>query len=156
MSKPAKDHVKVLIENRRARHDYILEQTFEAGISLLGSEVKSLRAGQANLQEGFVQLKDDGAWLLGLHISPYAQATHEQHEALRKRRLLLHSHELSKMLKATKQKGMTLVPTRIYLKGSRIKVEVAIARGKKSHDKREALKERDAKREMSRAKGHRR
>ncbi len=151
----AKDPIRVLIENRRARHEYTLETTFEAGISLLGSEVKSLRAGQANLQEAFVQIKDDGAWLLGLHISPYSHTTRDNHEPLRKRRLLLHAHELQKMEKAVKQKGMTLVPTRIYLKGSRIKVEVAIARGKKSHDKREAMKERDAKREMDRAKSRR-
>lgn len=151
----AKTAVRVLIDNRRARHEYILEQSFEAGIALLGSEVKSLRAGQANLQEAFVQLKDDGAWLLGLHISPYRHTTRDPHEPLRKRRLLLHRHELQKLEKAVKQKGMTLVPTRIYLKGSRIKVEVAIARGKKAHDKREALKERDAKREMARARGRR-
>lgn len=142
--------IRVLIDNRRARHEYELLDTFEAGVSLLGSEVKSLRGGLGNLQEAFVQLKDDGAWLLGLHISPYAWATQEQHAASRPRRLLLHHHELAKMWKATRQKGMTVVPVKIYLKGSRIKVEVALARGKKLHDKRQSLKERDAKRDMER------
>jgi len=152
---PPNPPIRVLIENRRARHDFTLEQTFEAGISLLGSEVKSLRSGQANLQDAFVQLRADGAWLLGLHISMYSHSTQENHEPLRKRRLLLHQHELSKLNKAVKQKGMTLVPYRIYLKGSLIKVEIAIAKGKKSHDKREAMKERDAKREIARARGGR-
>jgi SsrA-binding protein len=142
--------IRVLIDNRRAKHEYELIDVYEAGVSLLGSEVKSLRAGQANLQEAFVTLKDAGAFLHGLHISPYSHATLEQHAATRPRQLLLHRHELAKMQKATRQKGMTLVPTKIYLKGSRIKVEVAIARGKKLHDKRQSLKERDAKRDMAR------
>jgi len=142
--------IRVLIDNRRARHEYLLLDSFEAGISLLGSEVKSLRAGEANLQEAFVTLRADGAWLHGLHINPYRWATHEQHEALRPRRLLLHRHELAKLRKATGQKGMTIVPTKIYLKGSRIKVEVSLAKGKKLHDKRHSLKERDARRDMDR------
>jgi len=146
----AKPTIRVLIDHRRARHEFELLETFEAGISLLGSEVKSLRAGEANLQEGFVTLKDDGAWLHGLHINPYRYATQEQHAATRPRRLLLHRHELAKMVKATRLKGMTVVPTKLYLKGSRIKVEIAIARGKKLHDKRHSLKERDAKRDMDR------
>jgi len=144
--------IRVLIDNRRARHNFELIDRFEAGISLLGSEVKSLRAGEANLHEAFVVLEDDGAWLRGLHINPYRYATHEQHEALRPRRLLLHRHELAKLAKARGQKGMTIVPTKVYLKGSRIKVEIATARGKKLHDKRHALKERDAKRTMRRHK----
>jgi len=142
--------IRVLIDNRRAKHEFELLDSFEAGISLLGSEVKSLRGGQANLQEAFVTLKDKGAWLHGLHISPYSHATQDQHAATRPRQLLLHRAELAKLWKATKQKGMTIVPVKVYLKGSRIKVEIALARGKKMHDKRHSLKERDAKRDMAR------
>ena len=142
--------IRVLLENRRVRHEFTLTDSFEAGVSLLGSEVKSLRAGEANLQEGFVQIKKDGAWLHGLHINPWPFVNQELPNPLRPRRLLLHEHELAKMDRAVRQKGMTLVPVRIYLKGSRIKVEVAIAKGKKLYDKRASLKERDAKRDMDR------
>lgn len=145
-----KKATRSLVENRRARHDYELTDRFEAGISLLGSEVKSLRAGHGNLREAFVRLRDDGAWLMQCHISPYEQANINNHEPTRPRRLLLHAHELSKLRKATAEKGMTLVPTKLYLKGSKIKLEIAIGRGKKSHDKRHSLKERDARREMAR------
>jgi SsrA-binding protein len=142
--------IRVLLENRRARFEFTLLDTFEAGIALLGGEVKSLRGSQANVQEAFVQLKRDGAWLHGLHISPWPFVQHDKPEPLRPRRLLLHESELAKLDKAVRQKGMTLVPVRIYLKGSRIKVEVAIAKGKKLHDKRATMKERDAKRDLAR------
>ncbi len=140
-----------LIVNRKARHDYFLLDEFEAGISLLGSEVKSLRAGNGNLQESHIQLRDDGAWLYGCHISPYEQANRNNHEPLRPRRLLLRKPELEKLRKGTREKGMTIVPTRVYLKGSYIKVEIALAKGKKQHDKRHDIKDRDARREMDRA-----
>ncbi|MEZ4241874.1 MAG: SsrA-binding protein SmpB [Myxococcota bacterium] len=143
--------VRVLIENRRVRHEYTLEDTFEAGVALLGSEVKSLRAGNANLAEAWIRLDRDGATLVGSHISPYAEANRQNHEPLRERRLLLHSHELLKLERGVRQKGMTVVPVRLYLKGSRVKLEIALARGKKLHDKRESLKERDARREMDRS-----
>ena len=142
--------IRVLLENRRARFEYTLLDSFEAGVALLGSEVKSLRKGEANLLDAFVQLKRDGAWLHGLHINPWPFATHDKPEPLRPRRLLLHEHELSKMDKAVRQKGMTLVPVRIYLKGSRIKIEISISKGKKLHDKRATMKERDAKRDLAR------
>lgn len=142
---------KTLVDNRRARHDYELGDRYEAGIALVGSEVKSLRAGKGNLQEAFVMLRSDGAWLVGCHISPYEQANLFNHDPTRKRQLLLHHHELAKLRKATGEKGMTLVPTRIYLKGSRVKLEVAVGRGRKHHDKREAIKERDARLEIARA-----
>lgn len=145
------DGTRLLVDNRKARHDYTLTDTFEAGISLLGSEVKSLRAGNANLREAFVVLKDNGAWLVNCHISPYTQANVFNHEPTRKRQLLLHRHELSKLRKATTEKGMTVVPTKLYLKGSRVKLEVAVGRGKKLHDKRHDLKAKQAKREMERA-----
>lgn len=147
----AKDSTKDLILNRKARYEYHLSDIMEAGIALLGSEVKSLRAGRGNLQEAFVQLKDDGAWLHGCHISPYEQANRNNHEPLRPRRLLLHKAELAKLDKGVGKKGMTIVPIRVYVKGRRIKVEIALGQGKKLHDKRASIKEREAKRAMDRA-----
>lgn len=138
-----------LIENRRARFEYHLKDTFEAGIALLGSEVKSLRGGRANLQEAWVRLDDDGATLMGLHVSPYVQTTQGGHEPLRPRRLLLNHSELAKLAKGV-GKGLTIVPTRVYIKGRYIKVEIALAQGKKLHDKRQTIKERDLDREMRR------
>lgn len=142
--------VRDLVTNRRARFDYQLEDRFEAGLSLVGSEVKSLRAGRANLQEAWIRLDDDGAWLIGCHISPYAEANRFNHEPLRERRLLLRTPELAKLRKATAERGRTIVPVRLYLKGSWVKVEIAVGVGKKQHDKRASLKERDARREMDR------
>ncbi len=140
-----------VVVNRRARHQYTVSDTFEAGIALLGSEVKSLRAGNANLVEAWVQLQPDGAWLHGCHIAHYPQANQFNHEPTRRRRLLLHGHELSKLQRGIQQKQMTVVPLRIYLKGSLFKVEIGLAKGKKLHDKRHTIKARDAKRDMDRA-----
>jgi len=142
--------VRNIVTNRRARHDYHLHDRFEAGIALLGSEVKSLRAGKANLQEAYVRLDPGGAWLVGCHISPYTHANRLNHDPLRERRLLLHQREIDKLQRGTREKGMTIVPLRLYLKGSRVKVELALAKGKRLHDKRESLKARDAKREIER------
>lgn len=144
--------IKDLVVNRRAHHEYLVLDTFEAGVALLGSEVKSLRNGKGNLQEAFVALRPDGAYLMQCHISPYTHANRQNHEPMRPRQLLLHHHELLKLKKATSEKGMTIVPLRLYLSGSRVKVEIAVAKGKKLHDKREALKEKDARREMQRHK----
>ena len=143
--------VRVLIDNRRVRHDYQLLDTFEAGLSLQGPEVKSIRMGNANLAEAYVRLGDDGAWLVGCYVAPYAEANRELQEPARPRRLLLHHHELHKLDRGIRQRGMTVVPVKLYLKGSRIKLEIALARGKQQHDRRHDLKERDAKREMERA-----
>jgi SsrA-binding protein len=151
MAKPDPNAIRVLVEHRRARHEFYLEQSFEAGLSLLGSEVKSLRAGNANLAEAWVRLTADGAWLMGAHIAPYVEANRQNHDPLRPRRLLLHQAELAKLDRGTRREGMTIVPVRLYLKGSRVKVEIALARGKKLHDKRESIKEKDARREMRRA-----
>jgi SsrA-binding protein len=140
-----------LVTNRKAHHEFFIEDRFEAGLALLGSEVKSLRAGQANLQEAHVRLTPDGAWLHGCHISPYKWANRNNHEPVRPRRLLLRRSELAKLRKGTKEKGMTIVPLRLYLKGSWVKVEIALAKGKKYHDKRHSLKARDARRDMDRA-----
>lgn len=141
----------MLIENRKVRHDYQLHDTFEAGVSLLGSEVKSIRMGNATLGEAYVRLRDDGAWLVGCYIAPYREANRENHEPTRQRRLLLHGHELAKLDRGIRQRGMTVVPVKLYLRGSRIKLEIALARGKQHHDRRQDLKARDAKREMERA-----
>lgn len=148
MSEP---QIKDLVVNRKARHEFFVEDTFEAGVALLGSEVKSLRAGQGNLQEAWVRLGPDGAWLIGCHIATYEQANRNNHEPLRERRLLLNKAELAKLERNTKLRGLTIVPLRIYLKGSYVKVEIALAKGKKLHDKRESVKARDAKREMERS-----
>lgn len=142
--------IRDLVVNRRARFEYELTDTFEAGLVLQGSEVKSLRDGRGNLQEAFVKLEDGEAWLMNCHISPYAQANRNNHEPLRPRRLLLHRNEITKLEKGVGQKGMTVVPKRLYLKGRRIKVEIALGKGKKLHDKRQSLKARSAKREMDR------
>lgn len=142
--------IKDIVVNRKARHDFFIEDTFEAGVALLGSEVKSLRMGQANLQEAWIRLGDDGAWLIGCHIAPYEQANRNNHEPLRERRLLLNRTELTKLFKQTKLRGLTIVPLRIYLKGAYVKVEIALAKGKKLHDKRETVKAREAKRDIDR------
>jgi SsrA-binding protein len=145
-----RDEVRDLAVNRRARFEYHIDDQFEAGLSLLGSEVKSVRAGKVNLSQAYVRLTPAGASLVGAHIATYEQANRNNHEPLRERRLLLHRHELEKLRKGLTQKGMTIVPLRLLLRGSLIKLEIGLARGKKLHDKREALKERTHQREMDR------
>jgi SsrA-binding protein len=142
--------VKTLISNRRATFDWFLEDHFEAGLALVGSEVKSLRAGKANLQEAWIKLQDGSAWLVGCHISPYEQANRFNHEPLRERQLLLRQPELAKLSKAIREKGLTIIPVKLYLKGSRIKVEIATAKGKKNYDKRDSIREREVQRDMRR------
>lgn len=142
--------VRVLIDHRRARYEYHLHDVFEAGLVLVGSEVKSLRAGNANIAEAWIGVDAGGAWLHGCHIAPYVEANRQNHEPLRKRRLLLHQAEITKLRRGTTQGGMTIIPLRLYLKGSRIKLEIALAKGKKLHDKRETVKEREARREIAR------
>ena len=143
--------VRLLIDNRRVRHEFLLDESFEAGMVLLGSEVKSLRAGNANLGEAWVRIDERGASLVGAHIAHYVEANRLNHETVRDRRLLLHRHELTKLHRGVRQRGLTVVPVKLYLKGSLIKIEIALAKGKKLHDKRETLRERDAQREMNRA-----
>jgi len=142
--------IRDLVVNRRARFEYELTDEFEAGLVLMGSEVKSLRDGRGNLQEAYVGVRKGEAWLHGCHISPYPQANRNNHEPLRPRKLLLNQSELAKLEKGIGQKGMTIVPLRIYLKGRRIKLEIALGKGKKLHDKRNTLKEKDAKRAIER------
>jgi len=143
-------NVKVVATNRKARFEYFLLEHYEAGLSLQGSEIKSIRAGQVSLAEAYVRVEGRQAWLMEAHIAPYAQANRYNHEPKRPRRLLLHRKELRELWDAVRQKGVTIVPTRVYLKEGRAKLEIAIAKGKKLHDKRQAIAQREAEREMER------
>ena len=142
--------IKVVASNRKAQHEYDLEETFEAGIALTGTEIKSVRAGRVNLRDGYVQVKANGAWLMNCHISPYDPASRENAEPLRPRRLLLHKRELVRLQSRVAERGWTIVPLRVYLKDERAKVEIALARGKRQYDKRESIARRDADRDMER------
>jgi SsrA-binding protein len=137
--------------NRRAYHDYFIDETYEAGLALQGTEVKSLRAGRANLRDGYVRMERGEAWLENVHISPYTQGGYANHEPLRPRKLLLHAREIASLVGKIKQKGYTLIPLRLYFAHNRAKVELGLARGKRQYDKRQALATADARREMERA-----
>ncbi len=139
---------KMIAQNKKARHDYAIEDTFEAGLVLQGTEVKSLRQGRASLVDGFVDIDRDEAWLHGVHIPEYSQGTWTNHSARRKRKLLLHREEIAKIERKISEKGLTVVPLALYFKDGRAKVEIALARGKKSWDKRQSIAERTAKREV--------
>lgn len=142
--------VKVIATNRKARFEYFLLERYEAGISLHGSEIKSIRAGQISLAEAFVQTDGNEAWLMNAHIAPYEQANRFNHDPKRPRRLLLHKREIKEMWDAVRQKGMTIVPVQVHLKDGRAKVEVALAKGKKLYDKRQDIARRDQARELER------
>jgi SsrA-binding protein len=142
---------KVVAQNRRARHDYHIEDTYEAGLVLTGTEVKSLRAGHASLVDGYALVRDDEVWLMGVHIPEYTEGTWTNHEPRRARKLLLHRREIGKLIEKTQEQGLTIVPLALYFKEGRAKVEIAVARGKRSYDKRQDLAKRDAAREMERA-----
>ncbi|WP_250286617.1 MULTISPECIES: SsrA-binding protein SmpB [unclassified Frankia] len=146
---------KLVAQNRRARHDYTILDTIEAGIVLQGTEVKSLRAGRASLVDAFAQISDGEAWLHGAHIPEYTEGTWTNHAPRRRRKLLLHRDEIAKLVGKTREGGLTLVPLSLYFKDGRAKVEIALARGRKTYDKRQVLAERDASREVSRAMGRR-
>ena len=143
--------MNVVCQNRKAYHDYHIEETIEAGIALLGTEVKSLRAGQANLKDSYVLVKDNEVFLLNCHISPYSHGNITNHEPLRTRKLLLHRKEIERLRGKVAQKGYTLIPLKVYFKGSMAKVEVGLAKGKQVFEKRDKIKEREAKREIARA-----
>ncbi|GAB4504183.1 MAG: SsrA-binding protein SmpB [Anaerolineales bacterium] len=144
------ENVKVVATNRKAGFEYFLQEKFEAGLALQGSEIKSIRAGQMSLAESYVQVDGEEAWLLEAHIAPYEQANRFNHEPRRPRRLLLHKRQIRQLWNAVRQKGMTVVPTRVYLKDGRAKIEIALARGKKIYDKRESIARRDREREAER------
>jgi len=147
MSGQAKD----LVSNRKARHDFEILDTFEAGIVLQGTEVKSLRQNGGSLQEAYVRIQRGELWLMGCHIPPYRFGNVHNHEETRDRKLLVHKREIERMRRETQEKGMTLIPLGLYLKRGKVKVKVAVARGKRAMDKRATIKERDAKRRMQRA-----
>jgi SsrA-binding protein len=145
-------HNRVLATNRRARYDYTIVDTFECGVVLTGSEVKSLREGRAQITEGYARVDDGELWLYGTHIPPWINAVgFGAHDPERKRKLLVHRREIDELLGRTRAQPLTLVPMRLYFKDGRVKVEIALARGKKSYDRREELAKRDAEREMDRA-----
>jgi SsrA-binding protein len=142
---------KLIASNRKAFHEYHIVQKLEAGIALTGTEVKSLRAGKANLKDSYVTFEGGEAFLVALHISPYSHGNLENHEPERNRKLLLHRREIEKLRAQAVEKGATVIPLRLYFRGSRVKAEIAVARGKKLHDKRETVKKREAERETAAA-----
>jgi len=152
---PKEQGRKVVAQNRKARHDYHVEDTWEAGLVLMGTEVKSLRQGRATLVDGFAEVDDHEVWLHGVHIPEYTQGTWTNHSARRRRKLLLNRSEIAKIERKIGDKGYTLVPLSLYFKDGRAKVEIGLARGKKSYDKRHALAERQANREKEQAVGRR-
>jgi SsrA-binding protein len=152
---PREQGRKTIAQNKRARHDYHIEDTYEAGLVLTGTEVKSLRAGRANLTDGYAHVRDGEVWLEGVHIPEYTQGTWTNHAARRPRKLLLHRREIGRLTDAMNESGRTIVPLALYFKDGRAKVEVAVARGKRAYDKRQAIAKRDAEREMERARAAR-
>lgn len=144
---------KLIAQNRKARHDYSIDSTLEAGLVLTGTEVKSLRAGRATLTDGYATIDDGEVWLRGVHIPEYSMGTWTNHEPRRARKLLLRSEEIRKLMHRTQVKGFTLIPLSLYFKDGYAKVEIAVAAGRKSHDKRQAIAERESKRETARALG---
>ncbi len=141
---------KILSQNRKAGFEYFLLEHFEAGLALQGSEIKSIRAGQISITEAYIDVRDGEAWLIEAHIAPYAQANRFNHDPKRPRRLLLHKKELRKLWDSVRMKGVTIVPIKVYLKEGRAKIEIALAKGKKLHDKRDSIAQRDQEREMQR------
>ena len=142
---------KLIADNRRARHDYNLLDRFEAGLVLTGTEVKSLRGGKASLQQSYAEVRDGEAWLVGLHVPEYVEGNRSNHDPDRPRKLLLHRREIDRLYGQVREKGFTVVPTKLYFKDGRVKVELALARGKDVRDKRRTIADRDAKRQIERA-----
>lgn len=143
--------IKIIATNKKAYHDYYIDDTFEAGIVLTGTEVKSIRAGKVNLKESFCRIKDGEVFINNMNISPYDFGNRENHDPTRMRKLLLHHAEIDKLIRLTEQKGLAMVPTKLYFKRNYIKLEIGIGRGKKLHDKRQTLKSKEADREMAKA-----
>jgi SsrA-binding protein len=143
--------IKVIATNRKAVRDFNLEERHEAGLALVGTEIKSIRAGMVNLSDGYVQPRDGELWLLNVHVAPYDPAGRYGHEPRRPRKLLLHRREIARLVSRVQERGYTIVPVRLYLKEGRAKVEIALARGKRQYDKRETIAKRDAEREIERA-----
>lgn len=152
-SKNAKNANPVIATNRRARHDYTILDTWECGVVLVGTEVKALREGKASLNDAFATIDDGEVWLRGLHIPEYSHGTWTNHEPRRTRKLLLHRREIEKLIGKTKESGYSLIPLSLYFKDGKVKVELALGKGRKAYDKRQAIAKRDAQREMARAMG---
>ncbi len=144
--------IKIIAENRKARRDYFIVDQYEAGMVLKGTEVKSLRQGRANLKDAYARIKDGEVFVYQLHIAPYPFAYYDNHDPLRPRKLLLHQQEIKRLYGKINEKGLTLVPLRIYFKNGKVKILLALVKGKRKYDKREAIKRRDEQREMDRAK----
>ena len=144
-------HIKIVCQNKKARHDYHIVEVIEAGMVLVGTEVKSLREGRANLKDSYARIRDGQLYLMQAHISAYSHASYDNHDPERVRKLLVHRRELKRLTGKTQEKGLTLIPLKIYFKDGKAKVELALASGKKSYDKRETLKRQTQKREMERA-----
>lgn len=144
------DGIKIVCQNKKARHDFEIVETVEAGMVLQGTEVKSLREGRANLKDSYAKIKGEEIWLYDVHISPYPHASYNNHEPERTRKLLLHKREIRRLMGKTQEKGLTLVPLKIYFRKGKAKVELALARGKKAYDKRERIKQKEEAREMDR------
>lgn len=153
MLKLAVMDIKVVSTNKKARFEFFILETFEAGLVLKGTEIKSIRNGQISLQEAYVRTDGKEIWLVGAHVAPYEHASAFQHDPKRDRKLLMHKKEIRKLFDEIRIKGMTIVPMRVYLKGGKAKLEIGLAKGKKQYDKRESIKERDIERETSRIKG---
>lgn len=147
----AKNHIKIIAENRKARYNYFIEDEYEAGLVLKGTEVKSLRLGKVNLKDSYARIKDGELFVYQMHIGPYPFAYYDNHDPLRPRKLLLHKREIKRLYSKTNEKGHSLIPLRIYFKNGRVKILLALAKGKRKYDKREAIKRRDEQRELDRA-----
>ena len=145
------EHIKIVANNKKARHDYHLTDEMEAGIVLKGTEVKSIREGRVTIKDSYAEIKNGEVFLRQLHISPYTFAYYDNHDPLRSRKLLLHNSEIKRLIGKTKERGFTIVPLKVYFKNGKVKVQIALAKGKKLYDKRESIKERDVNRELDRA-----
>lgn len=145
------ENVKVVARNKKARHDYFVLETLEAGIVLMGTEIKSIRAGQISLKEAYVRVDGEEAWLVNAHVAPYDHASQDNHDPLREKKLLLHKREIENLYAEVRQKGVTIIPLQVHLSNGKAKVEIGIAKGKRKYDKREAIKKRDAQRDIDRA-----
>lgn len=145
------EKIKVLAENRKARHEYFIEDSYEAGIILTGTEIKSIRGGRVNLKDSYGEIKNGEVWLVQMHISPYEQGNRFNHDPLRKRKLLLNRAEITRLSSRVQQQGMTLIPLKIYLKHGLAKIELGLCKGKKTYDKRDDIAKRDAQRDVERA-----
>jgi SsrA-binding protein len=146
------ERIKLIAQNKKARHEYFIHDEYEAGLVLVGSEVKSLRAGRANLTDAYGRIKNGEVWVHQMHISPYPYAYYNNHDPLRPRKLLLHNYEIKKLYGKLNERGMSLIPLKLYFKGGKVKISLGVAKGKKKYDKRQTIRERDEKRDQEREK----